>query len=166
MNIAIFRHHSMIGYETYAINASPNHHLRCCDVICNELSCRGDGEGKDVESHAPTSFGKRGAPLILAPAKKNLICQTKMAAISGPVILAEQQHPSSAIAPTVVSGTLHPSCVPRSIKLAVLWLAGRAYNIIINNCIVLHHHHQLAVVSSNFLFGHYYQSVIGNTSKI
>ena len=32
--------------------------------------------------------------------------------------------------------------------------------------IIISFHHCLAVVSSNFLFGHYYQSVIGNTSKI
>ena len=30
MNIAIFRHHGMLGYETYAINASSNRHL---DVV-------------------------------------------------------------------------------------------------------------------------------------
>ena len=43
MNIAIFRHHSMLGYETYAINASSNRHLSCCDLFTTMELCKSDG---------------------------------------------------------------------------------------------------------------------------
>ena len=56
----------MLGYETYAINTSTNHHLSCCDVIAMNLVSGGDGEGEgDAESLLELQAVKKGAPKLM-----------------------------------------------------------------------------------------------------